>query len=128
MALTDFMFDSWFLRKVDAISAPFCVKTCGQGLFCERNMMKRDWNANFESWRTLEQLFPLNNGRDIIDEVLNRHLVKKKKTTMSHGGGDDDDDDDDEELALRRRPRLTSTRHEALALYRDSLRATRFFA
>ncbi|OAY84013.1 hypothetical protein ACMD2_17672 [Ananas comosus] len=47
---------------------------------------------------------------------------------MSHGGGDDDDDDDDEELALRRRPRLTSTRHEALALYCDSLRATRFFA
>ncbi|XP_020099093.1 uncharacterized protein LOC109717638 [Ananas comosus] len=71
----------------------------------------------------------LHEGPDTIDELLDRHLVKKKKTTTNHGGGGgDDDDDDDEELALRRRPRLTSTRREALALHRDALRATRFFA
>nr|CAD1844764.1 unnamed protein product [Ananas comosus var. bracteatus] len=62
---------------------------------------------------------------DTIDELLDRHLVKKKKTTTNHGGGGGDDDDD--ELALRRRPRLTSTRREALALHRDALRATCFF-
>ncbi|XP_020093266.1 uncharacterized protein LOC109713563 [Ananas comosus] len=68
----------------------------------------------------------LHEGPDTIDELLDRHLVKKKKKTTT-SNGDGGDDDDDEELALRQR-RLTSTRREALALYRDILRATRFFA
>ncbi|WOL07330.1 hypothetical protein Cni_G16070 [Canna indica] len=58
----------------------------------------------------------LHEGPDTIDELLDRHLVKKKPH---------DDDDDEDELAVRRR--LTSTRREALSLYRDILRASRFF-
>ncbi|OAY84552.1 hypothetical protein ACMD2_03625 [Ananas comosus] len=82
-------------------------------------------------YRTLAVVpkFPLRSlheGPDTIDELLDRHLVKKKKKTTT-SNGDGGDDDDDEELALRQR-RLTSTRREALALYRDVLRATRFFA
>lgn len=46
---------------------------------------------------------------------MDRHVVKKEKSL----------DDDEEELLTRRR--LTSTRREALSLYRDILRATRFF-
>ncbi|KAG9442849.1 hypothetical protein H6P81_018703 [Aristolochia fimbriata] len=57
----------------------------------------------------------LHNGPDTIEELLDRHAVKSVK-------GDEDDDP----LAARRR--LTSHRREALSLYRDILRATRFFA
>lgn len=57
----------------------------------------------------------LHNGPDTMDELLDRHLVKKEKPL----------DDDEAELETRRR--LTSTRREALSLYRDILRATRFF-
>ncbi|KAG6598519.1 uncharacterized protein LOC111462339 [Cucurbita moschata] len=57
----------------------------------------------------------LHNGPDTIDELLDRHVVKKEKSF----------DDDEEELITQRR--LTSTRREALSLYRDILRATRFF-
>lgn len=57
----------------------------------------------------------LHNGPDTIDELLDRHVVKKKKSY----------DDEDDELITQRR--LTSTRREALSLYRDILRATRFF-
>ncbi|GLT35003.1 hypothetical protein SLA2020_094880 [Shorea laevis] len=57
----------------------------------------------------------LHNGPDTVEELLDRHVVKKEKSL----------DDDEEELLNRRR--LTSTRREALSLYRDILRATRFF-
>ncbi|XP_028784744.1 uncharacterized protein LOC114743656 [Neltuma alba] len=57
----------------------------------------------------------LHQGPDTIEELLDRHLVKKDKPL----------DDEEEELINRRR--LTSTRREALSLYRDILRATRFF-
>ncbi|KAG8654530.1 uncharacterized protein LOC110615836 [Manihot esculenta] len=57
----------------------------------------------------------LHNGPDTIEELLDRHIVKKEKSL----------DDDEEELLNRQR--LTSNRREALHLYRDILRATRFF-
>lgn len=57
----------------------------------------------------------LHNGPDTVEELLDRHLVIEKPSY----------DDDENELLTRQR--LTSTRREALALYRDILRATRFF-
>lgn len=57
----------------------------------------------------------LHNGPDTIDELLDRHTVKKDKNR---------NDENDEFLT---RQRLTSTRREALSLYRDIIRATRFF-
>lgn len=57
----------------------------------------------------------LHNGPDTLEELLDRHIVKKEKSM----------DDEEDELLTRRR--LTSTRREALSLYRDILRATRFF-
>ncbi|URE04937.1 Complex 1 protein (LYR family) [Musa troglodytarum] len=61
-------------------------------------------------WRSFHE------GPDTIDELLDRHLVKKSPK----------DNDEDDELAAQRR--LTGTRREALSLYRDVLRASRFFA
>ncbi|GAB4836966.1 hypothetical protein Ancab_001880 [Ancistrocladus abbreviatus] len=58
----------------------------------------------------------LHEGPDTIEELLDRHLVKKESN-----------DDDDDENELLNRQRLTSTQREALSLYRDILRATRFF-
>ncbi|KAK4390846.1 hypothetical protein Sango_2147900 [Sesamum angolense] len=58
----------------------------------------------------------LHNGPDTIDELLDRHLVKNNKKHL---------DDDENEFLIRQR--LTSTRREALSLYRDIFRATRFF-
>lgn len=58
----------------------------------------------------------LHNGPDTIDELLDRHLVKNEKKHL---------DDDENEFVTRQR--LTSTRREALSLYRDIIRATRFF-
>ncbi|KAA0064850.1 Complex 1 LYR protein [Cucumis melo var. makuwa] len=57
----------------------------------------------------------LHNGPDTVEELLDRHVVKKEKSL----------DDDADKLITQRR--LTSTRREALSLYRDILRATRFF-
>ena len=57
----------------------------------------------------------LHEGPDTVEELLDRHLVKKEKSR------------DDEEEELLNRQRLTSTRREALSLYRDIIRATRFF-
>ncbi|XP_022769256.1 uncharacterized protein LOC111312849 [Durio zibethinus] len=57
----------------------------------------------------------LHDGPDTVEELLDRHVVKKEKSL---------DDGEDELLA---RQRLTSNRREALSLYRDILRATRFF-
>ncbi|KAL3639013.1 hypothetical protein CASFOL_016920 [Castilleja foliolosa] len=59
----------------------------------------------------------LHNGPDTIDELLDRHLVKN----------DDAKDPNDDENEFLTRQRLTSTRREALSLYRDIIRATRFF-
>ncbi|KAF6158024.1 hypothetical protein GIB67_004163 [Kingdonia uniflora] len=58
----------------------------------------------------------LHNGPDTIEEIIERHVVKKEKSV----------DSDEDELSARRR--LTSTRREALSLYRDIIRATRFFS
>lgn len=60
----------------------------------------------------------LHEGPDTIDELLDRHLVKKDPKKDSDG-------DDDDDGSLRRS--LTSTRREALSLYRDVLRTSRFF-
>ncbi|TYH01173.1 hypothetical protein ES288_A09G036000v1 [Gossypium darwinii] len=56
----------------------------------------------------------LHNGPDTVEELLDRHGVKEKSL------------EDEEEESLNRQ-RLTSTRREVLSLYRDILRATRFF-
>ncbi|XP_052202603.1 uncharacterized protein LOC127808214 [Diospyros lotus] len=65
--------------------------------------------------RPLRRRF-LHSGPDTIDELLDRHVVRKDTSYV---------DDDENELLTRRR--LTSTRREVLSLYRDILRATRFF-
>ncbi|CAA7042556.1 unnamed protein product [Microthlaspi erraticum] len=57
-------------------------------------------------------------GPDTMEELFDRHLAKKEKPRVVV--------DDDEAEFLNRR-RLTSTRREALSLYRDIFRATRFF-
>lgn len=58
----------------------------------------------------------LHNGPDTVEELLDRHVVKNDNKGL---------DDDENELLTRQR--LTSTRREALSLYRDIIRATRFF-
>ncbi|XP_050271233.1 uncharacterized protein LOC126714875 [Quercus robur] len=58
----------------------------------------------------------LHNGPDTHEELLDHHLAKEQKPTL-----------DDDEAKLLNRRRLTSTRREALSLYRDILRASRFF-
>ncbi|KAJ4909238.1 LYR family of Fe/S cluster biogenesis protein [Raphanus sativus] len=58
----------------------------------------------------------LHEGPDTMEELLDRHLAKKEKPLIN----------DDEAEYLNER-RLTSTRREALSLYRDILRATRFY-
>ncbi|CAI0435073.1 unnamed protein product [Linum tenue] len=62
----------------------------------------------------------LHEGPDTVEELFERHTAEKKQKKSSIL------DDEEEELLNRRR--LTSTRREALHLYRDILRATRFFA
>ncbi|CDP07345.1 unnamed protein product [Coffea canephora] len=57
----------------------------------------------------------LHHGPDTVEELLDRHVVKKERSL----------DDDENELLTRQR--LTSTRREALSLYRDIIRASRFF-
>uniref|UniRef100_A0A6M2F9F8 Complex 1 LYR protein domain-containing protein n=1 Tax=Populus davidiana TaxID=266767 RepID=A0A6M2F9F8_9ROSI len=57
----------------------------------------------------------LHEGPDTLEELLDRHLVKKEKSF----------DQEEEEILNQRR--LTSTRREALHLYRDILRASRYF-
>ncbi|KAL4650289.1 hypothetical protein ACB092_01G076500 [Castanea dentata] len=58
----------------------------------------------------------LHNWPDTLEELLDRHLVKEQKPTL-----------DGEEAELLNRRRLTNTRHKALSLYKDILRASRFF-
>ncbi|KAL6649165.1 hypothetical protein ACP70R_013389 [Stipagrostis hirtigluma subsp. patula] len=62
----------------------------------------------------------IHEGPDTIDELLDRHLAKKPAPSKALL------DDDAVEAEARRR--LTSSRREALGLYRDILRATRLFA
>lgn len=57
----------------------------------------------------------LHEGPDTLEELLDRHLVKKEKSF----------DEEEEEILNQRR--LISTRREALHLYRDILRATRYY-
>ncbi|KAK8596604.1 hypothetical protein V6N13_001220 [Hibiscus sabdariffa] len=71
-------------------------------------------NRVFQTQVVFIQRF-LHEGPDTVEELLDRHVVKKEKSL------------DDEEQDLLNRQRLTSTRREALALYRDILRASRFF-
>ncbi|KAL6659977.1 hypothetical protein ACP70R_002099 [Stipagrostis hirtigluma subsp. patula] len=70
--------------------------------------------------RTRPPARSIHEGPDTIDELLDRHLVKKPATSKALL------DDDAAEAEARRR--LTSSRREALGLYRDILRATRLFA
>lgn len=62
----------------------------------------------------------IHEGPDTIDELLDRHLAKKSPSSSS---GALDGDAADAEA----RRRLTSSRREALGLYRDILRVTRLF-
>lgn len=64
-------------------------------------------------WTTGVRL--LHEGPDTVEELLERHVVKKEKSL----------NDDENELLTRQR--LTSTRREALNLYRDIIRASRYF-
>ncbi|KAI6688405.1 hypothetical protein NL676_025233 [Syzygium grande] len=90
-------------------------------------------NAKLQQWRHLSILWgtatpngavavaasvsrALHHGPDTVEELLDRHVAKTEKKSLG---------DEEEELLARRR--LTSTRREALCLYRDILRATRFF-
>ncbi|KVH88716.1 Complex 1 LYR protein, partial [Cynara cardunculus var. scolymus] len=90
---------------------------------------KEEMAAAIAKWRTLATYlqsdlyfhrlqcrFFLNNGPDTVEELLDRHVAKKEKKSYN--------DDEDEKLT---RQRLTSTRREVLGLYRDIIRATRFF-
>ncbi|KAL5708737.1 hypothetical protein ACHQM5_019503 [Ranunculus cassubicifolius] len=61
------------------------------------------------------QMLLLHNGPDTIEELFERNMVKKEKIY------------DSDQEKLNRLQRLTSTRREALNLYRDIVRATRFF-
>ncbi|XP_068646547.1 uncharacterized protein [Aristolochia californica] len=67
-----------------------------------------------KKYRFWNQRCLLHNGPDTIEELLDRHVVKSNK-----------DNEDEDPLSARRR--LTSHRREALSLYRDILRVTRFF-
>ncbi|CAG7904726.1 unnamed protein product [Brassica rapa] len=86
--------------------------------------------SNLQKWRNLSSRIDLisrrdalstrrllHEGPDTMEELLDRHLAKKEKPPLIN---------DDEAEYLNRR-RLTSTRREALSLYRDILRATRFY-
>jgi Complex 1 protein (LYR family) len=74
------------------------------------------YRVSHRSFRqTLSFTRRLHEGPDTIDELLDRHLAKKDP---QRGSNDDDE-------SLRRS--LTSTRREVLSLYRDVLRASRFF-
>ncbi|KAJ1298902.1 hypothetical protein BS78_01G489300, partial [Paspalum vaginatum] len=67
--------------------------------------------------RSLAAAWSIHEGPNTIDELLDRHLVKKPAAVL---------DDDAAEAKARRR--LTSSRREALSLYRDIIRATRLFS
>ncbi|XP_015065091.1 uncharacterized protein LOC107010328 [Solanum pennellii] len=72
-------------------------------------------NHSFKSRWLLHHYCLLHHGPDTMEELLDRHVVKKEKSL------------DDDENEFLNRQRLTSSRREALSLYRDVIRATRFF-
>ncbi|KAF3623382.1 putative pentatricopeptide repeat-containing protein, mitochondrial-like [Capsicum annuum] len=72
-------------------------------------------NHSFESRWLLHRYRLLHHGPDTMEELLDRHVVKREKSL------------DDEKNELLNRQKLTSSRREALSLYRDVIRATRFF-
>ncbi|WMV16830.1 hypothetical protein MTR67_010215 [Solanum verrucosum] len=72
-------------------------------------------NHSFKSRWLLHHYRLLHHGPDTMEELLDRHVVKKEKSL------------DDDENDLLNRQRLTSSRREALSLYRDVIRVTRFF-
>ncbi|KAK7376677.1 hypothetical protein VNO80_02091 [Phaseolus coccineus] len=73
------------------------------------------WNwIQWRNCRCIQQRL-LHEGPDTVEELLDRHIVKNKSKSKN----------DNDEFENRRQ--LTSTRREALSLYRDILRATRFF-
>ncbi|PHT28167.1 hypothetical protein CQW23_32248 [Capsicum baccatum] len=72
-------------------------------------------NHSFKSRWLLHRYRLLHHGPDTMEELLDRHVVKREKSL------------DDEKNELLNRQRLTSSRREALSLYRDVIRATRFF-
>ncbi|KAL5725600.1 hypothetical protein ACHQM5_008729 [Ranunculus cassubicifolius] len=74
-----------------------------------------NFTPNIKSTTIITTRKLLHNGPDTVEELFERHVVKKEKIY----------DSDQEEL--NRRQRLTTTRREALSLYRDIIRATRFF-
>ncbi|KAL0004134.1 hypothetical protein SO802_011695 [Lithocarpus litseifolius] len=85
----------------------------------KRPNSSRGLNGYFTSqqkYNTLAATSFVSTGPDTLEELLDRHLAKEQKPTV---------DDDEAELLNRRR--LTSARREALSLYRDILRASRFF-
>lgn len=57
----------------------------------------------------------LHEGPDTIDELIDRHIVKDKKKS------------NEEEDAIAAHRRITSSKREAMSLYRDIIRASRFF-
>ncbi|MCL7038320.1 hypothetical protein MKW94_007952 [Papaver nudicaule] len=60
----------------------------------------------------------IHEGPDTVDELLDRHVAKKKEKNNN----------DSDESEILSRQRVTSMKREALSLYRDIIRATRFFA
>lgn len=89
-----------------------------KGRDIKNTMTLKLWNSRLIATKCLFRFHCrlLHEGPDTIDELLDRHLVKNEKKQL--------DDDENEYLT---RQRLTSTRREALSLYRDICRATRFF-
>ncbi|RZC45000.1 hypothetical protein C5167_037944 [Papaver somniferum] len=73
-------------------------------------------NKNGMSFNFQERF--LHEGPDTVEELLDRHVVKKVKNNYAS----------DDELESISRQRVTSMKREALSLYRDIIRATRFFA
>jgi len=72
----------------------------------------RQWRC-VRNWIHYRNCRCIHEGPDTVEELLDRHLAKNKNKN------------DNDEFETRRQ--LTSTRREALSLYRDILRATRFF-
>ncbi|XP_017232351.1 uncharacterized protein LOC108206532 isoform X2 [Daucus carota subsp. sativus] len=91
------------------------VKSKGGEMLCRRSFL-----SSLKHHRATGSLYHhcrvLHNGPDTLEELLDRHIIEKKDKSR---------DNDENEIVARQR--LSSTRREALSLYRDIIRATRFF-